>query len=184
VVDFATSRWAAGKVRVAMNKGMPVPPDTLLDSAGRPTRDPSALFADPPGALLTFGEHKGWGLALACELLAGALTGGQVQTGSSNDGAIINSMLSVIVSPDRIGTSAWSDSVERVVAWVQSEHVDESPVVRLPADPEQENKRIRLRDGIPVDGTTWREIVAAAVAVGLAPSDLSEPGETPEPFSS
>ena len=70
------SRRVAGRrarCESRMNKGVPVPPGTLLDAGGRPTTDPSALFGSPPGALVTFGEHKGWGLALACEILAGAL---------------------------------------------------------------------------------------------------------------
>src|SRR4051812_1239996 len=49
VVDFATSRWAVGKVRVAFNKGELVPEGTLLDAQGCPTLDPADLFADPPG---------------------------------------------------------------------------------------------------------------------------------------
>ena len=32
---------------------------------------------EPFGALLPFGEHKGAGLALICELLGGALAGGE-----------------------------------------------------------------------------------------------------------
>ena len=35
IVDFATSRWAVGKVRVAFNKGEPVPSGTLLDVDGK-----------------------------------------------------------------------------------------------------------------------------------------------------
>ena len=37
VLDFATSAVAEGKVRLARNKGVPIPPDCLLDAAaGRP----------------------------------------------------------------------------------------------------------------------------------------------------
>lgn len=39
--------------------GDPVPPGLLIDGAGEPTRDARSLFADPPGALLPFGGHKG-----------------------------------------------------------------------------------------------------------------------------
>ena len=53
-----------GKVRVAYNKQEPLAPGRLIDSAGQPTTSPKVLFEDPKGALLPFGEHKGWGLAL------------------------------------------------------------------------------------------------------------------------
>ena len=39
VLDMATSKIAIGKARVAANQGVPVPADSLLDAAGRPTRD-------------------------------------------------------------------------------------------------------------------------------------------------
>ncbi len=68
VLDFATSRIAMGKVRVAFNKGEQVRPETLLDAAGEPTTDPAALFAEPGGAILPFGEHKGYGMAVVCEM--------------------------------------------------------------------------------------------------------------------
>ena len=176
IVDFATSRWAVGKVRVAFNKGEPVPPGTLFDATGRPTTDPAALFEDPPGALQTFGEHKGWGLSLACELIAGALTGARTQSGPRSSSAILNSMLSVIVSPERLGTAGpFADSLEAVVSWVQSEMREGRPAVLLPGDPERASREERLRDGIPIDATTWEQVRAAAGEVGLALPHHPEP---------
>ncbi|HET6521034.1 MAG TPA: Ldh family oxidoreductase, partial [Geminicoccaceae bacterium] len=79
VLDFATSAIAEGKVRVARNKGVPVPEGCLLDREGRPTRDPNALYEG--GALLPFGfpvaGHKGGGLQLMCDLFAGLLSLGR-----------------------------------------------------------------------------------------------------------
>ena len=77
VLDMATSKIAIGKARVARNKGIPAPEDSLLDAGGRPTRDAGVMFQEPQGALIAMGEHKGSGLAIICELLAGALTGGR-----------------------------------------------------------------------------------------------------------
>ena len=48
-----------------------MPEDSLLDAAGRPTRDGAVMFQEPRGALIAMGEHKGSGLAILCELLAG-----------------------------------------------------------------------------------------------------------------
>ncbi len=80
VLDFATSAIAEGKVRLARNKGVEVPPDCLLDADGRPTTDPNQLYTDPPGTLLPFGGgvsgHKGGALWLMVDLFAGAFTGG------------------------------------------------------------------------------------------------------------
>ena len=93
VLDFATSAIAEGKVRVARNKGVAVPPDCLLDAAGRPTTDPSQLYTDPPGSLVPFGGatsgHKGGALWLLVDLLAGGLTGGGCSRPPEGTGALL-----------------------------------------------------------------------------------------------
>jgi uncharacterized oxidoreductase len=89
LIDFATSVVAEGKARVARNGGRPVPDDALVGPDGRVTGDTSVLYGevpegrnpDPrrgPGALRAMGEQKGSALALACEILAGVLTGSGV----------------------------------------------------------------------------------------------------------
>ena len=55
----------------------------LLDAQGQPTDDPAVMFGDPIGALLPFAQHKGFALAVMCELLGGALSGGRVQDHAS-----------------------------------------------------------------------------------------------------
>ena len=64
LLDFATSSIAMGKVRVAYNKGEKLGRGILIDSTGRPTVEPGVMFNEPIGALLPFGEHKGYGLSL------------------------------------------------------------------------------------------------------------------------
>ena len=76
LLDFATSQIAMGKVRVAHNEGRMLPLGALINAHGRPTGNPAVIFQEPFGAIVSFGEHKGSGLALACELLAGVLSGG------------------------------------------------------------------------------------------------------------
>jgi LDH2 family malate/lactate/ureidoglycolate dehydrogenase len=68
ILDFATSVIAQGKTRVAHNKGEAVEPGQLIDDQGQPTTNPRYTVIPPFGALLTFGGHKGYGLALMCEL--------------------------------------------------------------------------------------------------------------------
>src|ERR1700744_5411310 len=73
LLDFATSRVALGKVRVASNSKKPMIDGALLDHAAKPTTNPAVMYTEPKGVVLPFGEHKGSGLALVCELLAGAI---------------------------------------------------------------------------------------------------------------
>ena len=66
VLDFATSKIAAGKIRVAFNQGKQLDPDTLIDATGGESRDPALFYAGDrtEASILPFGEHKGSGLAL------------------------------------------------------------------------------------------------------------------------
>src|ERR1700760_2245037 len=80
LLDFATSRVAMGKVRVAHNAGKKMLDGALLDHEGKPTTNPAVMYTEPKGVVLPFGEHKGSGLALVCELLAGAIVGSATVT--------------------------------------------------------------------------------------------------------
>ena len=171
ILDFATSKIAQGKTRVAYNKGEPIAAGTIIDNHGEPTTDPRYTVIEPTGALLPFGEHKGAGLALICELLGGALAGGATAA-PITDGRrqVLNSMFSILVDPARLGTAAnLAAEMEAFVAFATA-----SPPaagverVRTPGEPERETRAARLRDGVPVDAVTWAEIVAAGEKAGLA----------------
>ncbi len=47
IFDMATTKVAQGKIRVAFNKGVEVPPDCLIDAKGNMTTDPSVMFENP-----------------------------------------------------------------------------------------------------------------------------------------
>ena len=176
VLDFATSKIAQGKTRVAYNQGHPIAPDTIIDDHGNPTTDPRYTVVEPYGALLTFGEHKGSGLALICELLGGALAGGQTAR-PVTDGRrqVLNSMLSILIDPGKLGSAEHLNAeVEAFVAWyAASPPVAGLDRVKVAGEPERQRKAERLANGIPVDTVTWREILDAGTKVGLDPAELA-----------
>ncbi len=173
VLDFATSRVAQGKMRVAHNAGRPVEPGYLIDAEGRPTTDPGVVVVPQAGglfgALLAFGEHKGYGMAIACELLGGALTGGGTWHGPA-DGkrAVFNGMFTVLVDPRRLGTqTAFGQEALAFVDWLKrSPAAPGTEGVLLAGEPERAARRERERTGIVIDDQTWEEIVAAGAKVG------------------
>lgn len=174
IVDFATSKLAAGKVRVAMNKGVEVPDGVLIDGSGEPTNDPAALFLEPRGALLPFGDHKGWGLALACELLGGALSGGPVMRGLRERRAIINNMFSVVVDPEALGTApAFLASMETFLAWARQPPEGEEPTVLIAGEPERAHRAERIRTGVPIDPATWEQLLVSADSAGLGRAEFT-----------
>ena len=89
-----------------------------VEADGTLTNSPTALYgpiagtmernsANGTGALRTFGEHKGSGLAFMCEILAGCLTGGGTSgpIPGGKRGQIANGMLSIYLSPGSFGTA-------------------------------------------------------------------------------
>ncbi len=170
ILDFATSVIAQGKTRVAHNKGEPVPAGCLLDDHGQPTTDPRYAVVPPFGALLTFGTHKGYGMALMCELLGGALAAGATQR--SDDASrrrVLNGMFSVLVDPSVLTErSAFEREALAFLEWVQaSPPRDGYGPVQVAGDAERMSRARRSADGVPVDGTTWQEILDAAARLGV-----------------
>ena len=169
VLDLATSRVAAGKIRVAYNKGETLPPGLLLDPQGKPTNDPKHGVIEPIGALLPFGEHKGYGIAMACEMLAGAIAGGgTLHAPHDARRQIINNMLSILIDPRVYGTAEiCAQHAAAFADWVKASPARDGMEVLIAGDPERRKRAERSAAGIPVDVTTWNEIRAAGGKVGV-----------------
>lgn len=175
LLDMATSRIARGKAMVAMNRGERMAEGLILDSEGEPTTDPGVMFRRPGGALLPFGEHKGYGLALFCELLAGVLTGGgTIQPENPRLGGIVNNMLTFVVDPGRLVEHDWMQrEIDAVIRHVKaSPPVVAGESVMVAGDPERKKFARRSSSGIPVDEVTWEEILCVAEDVGISRSTL------------
>jgi hydroxycarboxylate dehydrogenase B len=170
IYDIATSMVAEGKVFVAKNKGVSMPEGHLLDKDGRPTTDPNDLYVG--GALLPFGGHKGSGLAIVADLLAGALTG--AGTSQRRETELVNTMCSIYVDPDRLPERAAFDAeVDAFLDWVKaSPPAVPGGEVLLPGDIERRTREERQGRGIPLDDTTVREVTEAAVSVGMASAEV------------
>lgn len=177
ILDMATSKVAMGKVRVAYNKGVEVDPDTVIDAEGRASLDPGVMFAEPRGALMAAGLHKGYGLALACELMAGAFaTGGTNLPDRSPRPTITNNMLTIILDPEMFGArDDFEREIDDFTAWVKaSPPAPGVERVMVPGEPEQKSKADRMANGIPVDDQTWQEMLEAAAKVGLNRADIEQ----------
>jgi uncharacterized oxidoreductase len=180
ILDFATSVIAQGKTRVAMNKGELVPEGCLLDDQGRPTQEPRYTVVPPFGALQTFGgalgAHKGYGLALMCELLGGALAAGMTQRdGDISQRRVLNGMFSVLLDPAALGAqAAFEQEALAFLDWVQaSPPRDAASPVQVAGDAERAQRARRTATGVPVDAATWQEILAAAGTLGVAPAEVN-----------
>jgi hydroxycarboxylate dehydrogenase B len=175
VLDMATSAVAQGKLRVAHNKRVKVPHGWLIDDQGNPTDDPKWGVVAPLGAMLCFGEHKGYGLSVACELLGGALTASGIDSfENKTKRRVLNGMLSIVIDPQKLGTAAvFEKEAREYLAWLRSSRPAPGfDRVRIAGEPEREYRAARERDGIPVDDETWKEIREAAAKLKLSPEKI------------
>jgi uncharacterized oxidoreductase len=168
VLDMSTCAIAEGKIRVAFNKGQTVPEGAIIDAQGHPTNDPRVFYADPPGAILPIGGHKGFGLGVMVEMLAGALTGG----GCSRLGIprLEQAMLTITIDPRRFQPEdAFAAEVRQYIEFVKSSRtVTPGGEILMPGEPEERTRAERTKNGIELDDTTWGQITATADSLGLS----------------
>jgi hydroxycarboxylate dehydrogenase B len=176
VLDFATSLVAEGKVNVASRGGKPVPFDALIAPDGTLSGDPALLYgpltADGPrdprigaGAIRAFGEHKGSGLALICELLGGSLTGNGA---TGPDRRFSNGMFSLYLDPEQIEPGHVFDAdMARYLDWLREAKAVPGETVMTPGEPERAARAKRAKSGVPLSDETWASIVRAARSVGV-----------------
>ena len=77
-LDMATSTIPRGRIEVAARRGESLPVGWAIDADGRPATTPEAALGGalhPLGGEEATGGHKGYGLALAVDLLTGVLAG-------------------------------------------------------------------------------------------------------------
>jgi uncharacterized oxidoreductase len=168
IFDVSTCTIAEGKIKVALNKGAKVPDGCILDAEGQPTNDPKAFYRSPPGAILPMGGHKGYGLSVIAEVLAGALTGGAC----SHFGVdrLANNMLSVILDPAFFQSmDGFAVEIESFITHVKSSRtVTPDGEILMPGEPEARTRAHRLECGIDIDDTTWGQIVTTGQSLGIA----------------
>jgi uncharacterized oxidoreductase len=180
LLDFATSAVAVGKVRVAYNSGKPVAEGLLLDHAGTPTTDPAAMYEEPLGALLTAAGHKGYALAMVCDLLGAAIFGGLTpQPEHLRKPAIFNNMLAIVFDPTRFGALEHFEREARsFIEYVQSARPRHGgDAILVPGDPERAFRKARAR-AFPVDTGTLGLLDWAATAVNTASGSALAPASS------
>ncbi|REK06727.1 MAG: malate/lactate/ureidoglycolate dehydrogenase [Planctomycetota bacterium] len=168
LVDMSCCTIAEGKLKVALNKGVQVPENCIIDSKGQPSTDPGVFYGEP-GAILSIAGHKGYALGVLTEVLAGSLTGG----GSSHPdkaSRLGNGMLSIYFDPKAFQQdSAFAADVKRFIDWVKSSQPTQpGGEILMPGEIEQRTRAQRLRDGIDLDDNTWGSITDVAASLGVA----------------
>lgn len=176
LLDIATTVAAYGKVKVAAQKGEPIPEGWMIDRQGSPITDPQK---SSEGSLLPIGGYKGYGLAVMIGLLAGALNNAAVGKGTIDFNAhhdLITNTGQTIIAVD---PSAFGDReafVERVIALVNdlksSSTLPGVNEIRVPGDGAAKVMAERMRLGIPVAPELVEALNACAKECGMSSLNL------------
>jgi LDH2 family malate/lactate/ureidoglycolate dehydrogenase len=157
VLDFATSQIAGGWIYAARSAGALLPAGAVIDSEGRPTRDPEDYFNG--GAILPMGGAKGYALAVMAEMICAAMLG-PVETECN--------WLTVALDTRRYrGAAEMQAAAEEILAELR----DCPPApgferVEIPGERERERKAAAERS-VHLPERTWDRIVALAKQRGV-----------------
>ena len=169
VWDIATTRVAGGKIQLAHSKGQELPAGWIIDKHGNPSTDPDDYYDG--GALLPFGEHKGFGLMVASEILGRILTGSEDYVQNERGGVHHAKQGAALIAVDAgVFTSAGqfssrtTDLMKRIRAVPPRTGFSE---VLAPGDFEHASRKKRQTEGIQIPESTWDEIVETAESLGL-----------------
>jgi LDH2 family malate/lactate/ureidoglycolate dehydrogenase len=173
VYDVATTTVAGNRVLLAKKRGDPtIPEGWANDARGRPTTDTAAASVDH---LQWLGGHKGFGLGLLVELLAGVLAdscyGTAEHTSSPAHGRarVAKGATFIVIDPDRfVPGGDFRTRADRLVAEIRgSEPAEGVDAVMVPGEREHRTRTDRLADGIPLAAGLVAELDRIADAAGV-----------------
>ena len=172
VLDIAMSTVAGGKVASYRDRGTPLPEGWLTDKDGLPTTDPGVFTVT--GALTPFGNHKGYGLALLVESLAGVLAGAAFTTDIlswakvSDDGCDEGHSFMAIDVGAMMPLDSYYERIDELIRRMReaptAPGVDRTLV---PGEMEYECEIDSLREGVPLTRMAAENLSGLAEDMGL-----------------
>ncbi len=168
VLDMATTVVAAGKIEIAMREGRTLPEGWAVDKEGKPVTDPRRYYQEgsallPLGGTPQTGAYKGFGLAIAVDILCRILSGSLATTqmaGSHFFGALrIDGFMPADEFKKRM-----DEMIREYRALPRAAGVDR---IYLPGEVEYEIEKQRRRDGIPLHPTIITSLRDLAKELGI-----------------
>jgi LDH2 family malate/lactate/ureidoglycolate dehydrogenase len=151
VLDIGTSAFMMTELMLRERLGELLPEGVAIAPGGAPTRDPALARQ---GALLPFGDYKGFGLSLMVQALG-------VFAGSATEQNSAFGYLFVAFRPDLLGPADTAEQrvtelIERVKAVPRREGVDE---IRIPSERAFRSREKLLREGLEIDRLVYDALV-------------------------
>ncbi|MCW8345890.1 Ldh family oxidoreductase [Vibrio sp. ZSDZ65] len=160
IVDMATSATAFGKLLVAKETGQPIGENLALDAEGNMTTDPNKVEN-----LLTFGGHKGSGIALAIDALTGGLMGAHmsnhvVRMYDDYDKMRKLASLVIVVNPEKLGNPLFGAMMLQLVSELRAtKPMPGKEKVMAPNDPQHAYKLESEKLGINIAKSVYEYLI-------------------------
>ncbi len=157
LLDMSTASITNGDLLVAMRSGELIPEGLAFDPDGNPTIDPALALK---GSVLPFGGHKGYGLALIIQLLAGALVNAAIiPPPGTNYGILLTVIAPSIFMPADEFKQRATELVNRVKNSKRTPGVEE---ILVPGERAWRERTQRLETGIELDDELVSQLQAPA----------------------
>lgn len=152
LLDMATSVVAKSKINEIRKAGGELPEGWALDENGEPTTDPATAIR---GMVLPMAGHKGYGIAMAIDLLSGVLSGAgylnHINRFYSEDHQCMNvGQCFVAMDPAMICSE---DFYENIDAYIEEVH-DSGEKVLFPGERKIKNRELAAQYGVELSRET------------------------------
>lgn len=172
VLDLATSVVARGAIILAAKKGEPIPPTWAMNKDGEPTT--SAKEANEGGALLPLGGHKGFGLAMAIEVLVATLSGGPFGPhlgelyGNPDKPQGVSHFFSAMRIDQFRSVKEFKASMDAMIREVKAEPLGKGfSKIMVAGEPEHITEADRQVNGVPLSEAVIKDLTKMGESVGV-----------------
>ena len=153
VIDLGTSAFMGTDLQFRQRLGIPLPEGVAIDEHGRPTTDAGAARR---GAILPFGGHKGYALALAMHAL-GVLCHGAADQESG--GYLLIAFKPDLFAPLEDYRRALAAEIAAIKATPRQDGIDE---IRIPGERAYRDRARLSREGLEIDRRIHDALIALA----------------------
>ena len=151
--DMSTAAITNGDLLVAMQEGTPVVEGIAFGKEGEPTTDADAALK---GSVRPFGGHKGFGLALITQILAGALVNAAtIPPPGKNYGLLI-----IAIDPTSfVPLAQFKTEVDTLIARVKENRRETGVTeILIPGERSYRQREIHLANGIHLEETLVNQL--------------------------
>lgn len=171
--DGAMSVVAGGKIEIASRQHEKIPFGWLQDAGGNPTEDPDEYYKG--GALLPFGDYKGYGLAVMVEALVGLLSGGSMlseakswNTDPNLPNGVGHFFIAIDISRITSLEKFKSDADALVGRLIGASKKEEGGRIYYPGEKENDQYAQSVRLGVPLGRASVDEYRRAGKILGMS----------------